>query len=202
MARQEFKKPDRSGPAAALATKENRMARTDDDNDRDDTTYADRSSTLAHSAAPSRGFFDFYKPGQGYYTRVWTGIASGVLICWFAYVLYEKFALVGAPETAKYIQVGAATASIIIFGLLGYWALALNRKVCDFLIATEGEMKKVNWTSRKEIIGSTKVVIFVMLSLAIVLFIVDTSFILFFNGIGVLKGGALFDTLRKMIGMK
>ena len=204
MAKYESKKSDRSGPATALASKENRMARPDDDNDRDDAQYADRSSPLAQAAAgaPSRGFFDIYKPTQGYHTRVWTGVSVGVLTCWFAYVLYEKLALVGETQSAKYIQVGAAVATLIILGLVSYWALALNRRVCDFLIATEGEMKKVSWTSRKEIIGSTKVVIFVMLSLATVLFIVDVFFIVFFNGIGILKGGGLFDVLKKLIGMK
>ena len=38
----------------------------------------------------------------------------------------------------------------------------------DFLIATDSEMKKVNWTSRKELIGSTKVVIVFMFLIAVV----------------------------------
>ena len=37
----------------------------------------------------------------------------------------------------------------------------------DFLIATDSEMKKVNWTSRKELIGSTKVVILFMFLIAV-----------------------------------
>ena len=42
----------------------------------------------------------------------------------------------------------------------------------DFLIATDSEMKKVNWTSRKELIGSTKVVIIFMFLIALFLFVV------------------------------
>ena len=38
----------------------------------------------------------------------------------------------------------------------------------DFLIATDSEMKKVNWTSRKELIGSTKIVIMFMFMIAVV----------------------------------
>ena len=144
------------------------------------------------------GFFEIYKSGQGYYTRIWSGVAYGVLVCWLAYFLYTKFELVGTGSTTKYLQVGVAVATIVGLGLVGYWALALNRRVCDFMIATEGEMKKVNWTSRKEIIGSTKVVIFVLLSLGILLFIVDMLFMLFFNWIGVLKGGSLFDAFKGM----
>lgn len=135
------------------------------------------------------GFFDIYKPSQGYHTRVWTGVSAGALICWFAHFLYEKFELVGSGTKTQYIQVGVAVATIVSLGLLTYWLLALNRRVCDFLIATEGEMKKVNWTSRKEIIGSTKVVIFVVIFMSIALFVVDVLFMLFFNAIGVLKGG-------------
>jgi preprotein translocase SecE subunit len=74
----------------------------------------------------------------------------------------------------------------------------LNRKVCDFLIHTESEMKKVSWTSRKDIIGSTKVVVFVMVALAILLFIVDVFFMFFFNAIGVLRGASFLDTLKEM----
>ena len=142
------------------------------------------------------GFFDIYKSGQGYYTRIWSGVGYGVLVCWLAYFLYEKLELFGTGATTRYVQVGVATATIIGFGLLGYWVLARNRRVGDFLIATEGEMKKVNWTSRKEIIGSTKVVVFVLVTMAVLLFVVDLFFMLFFNAIGILKGEGLFDALK------
>lgn len=135
------------------------------------------------------GFFDIYKPSQGYYTRIWTGVSLGVLICWMAHFLYEKFGVVGTGTTTKYIQTGVAVATILGLGLVSYWALALNRRICDFLIATEGEMKKVNWTSRKEIIGSTKVVIFVVVAMSVLLFVVDVFFMVFFNSIGILHGG-------------
>ena len=57
----------------------------------------------------------------------------------------------------------------------------------DFMIATEGEMKKVNWSTRREIIGSTKVVILFTVLLALLLFVVDLSFQALFSWIGVLK---------------
>ena len=46
----------------------------------------------------------------------------------------------------------------------------------DFLIATDSEMKKVNWTSRKELIGSTRVVILFVVGIAVVLFVYDLFF--------------------------
>jgi preprotein translocase subunit SecE len=56
----------------------------------------------------------------------------------------------------------------------------------DFMIATESEMKKVSWSSRKEVVGSTKVVIVTTFILAIILFGVDFLFTLIFHGMGIL----------------
>ncbi len=95
------------------------------------------------------------------------------------------------------LQVFIPVGVIITIGLFGYWILALNRKVCDFLIATEGEMKKVNWTSRAEIIGSTKVVIFMVVAMSTMLFMVDLFFMTIFGWLGVLKGTSLVDVLRE-----
>ncbi len=58
-----------------------------------------------------------------------------------------------------------------------YFAVALRLmnkpSNVDFLIATDSEMKKVNWTSRKELIGSSKVVILFMFFIAAYLFLND-----------------------------
>jgi len=145
---------------------------------------------------PSRGFLELYKPGQGYYTRVWTGAAAGLFICWGAHWLFTKLGVFNS----KVLQVSAAVAVILGFGLWAYHLLGRSRKVGDFLIATEGEMKKVNWTSRREIIGSTKVVIFVVIAMTVVLFLVDLFFMGFFSGIGVLKGPGFMQTVRAMFG--
>lgn len=151
----------------------------------EDRPSPEYSSQVA--AEPRRGFFDLYKPGQGHNTRVWSGVGFGALVCWFAYFLYEKLAVLEAGATTKIIRISVLVGVIVVFGLLGYWLLGLNRKVCDFLIATEGEIKKVNWTTRKDIIGSTKVVIFVVIALTVLLFGVDFFFLQFFRWIEVLK---------------
>jgi preprotein translocase SecE subunit len=57
----------------------------------------------------------------------------------------------------------------------------------DFLIATDSEMKKVNWTSKRELIGSTKVVILFMFAIAIILFVLDLLFNTVFYSIRVLN---------------
>ena len=57
----------------------------------------------------------------------------------------------------------------------------LNRvSVADFMIAAEGEMKKVSWSSRKEIAVSTFIVIMVVIIMAVLLGVTDINFKLFF----------------------
>ena len=67
-----------------------------------------------------------------------------------------------------------------------YWIVNRPRSA-DFMIAAEGEMKKVSWSSKKEIIGGTKVVIATTFILALLLLAVDLAFGLVFQFIGVLK---------------
>ncbi len=69
-------------------------------------------------------------------------------------------------------------------GLFVLWIV--NRpRAADFLIATEGEMKKVSWSSKKEIIGSTKVVIITTFILAVILFGIDFLFQMLFTKAGI-----------------
>ena len=75
---------------------------------------------------------------------------------------------------------------VVGFALLTFFLM--NKPTnADFLIATDSEMKKVNWTSRKELIGSTKVVIGFMFMIAFLLFALDVLFGYFFFAIDVLK---------------
>jgi preprotein translocase subunit SecE len=76
---------------------------------------------------------------------------------------------------------------LILLGLavLMFWIVNRPRSA-DFLIATEGEMKKVSWSSKKEIIGSTKVVIIATFMLAALLYVVDAMFALLFVKMGVM----------------
>ena len=68
-----------------------------------------------------------------------------------------------------------------------WWVTYTSRKSGDFMIATEGEMKKVSWSTRREIIGSTKVVILFTILFAVYLFVVDVVCVFLFSSIGVLK---------------
>ena len=115
-----------------------------------------------------------YKRGQGYWTRMMSAIAAGVLVLMGAVWLWDTVGLVriGNVQTI-YIQ---AVASVIFVGVLfwiGYLLIGCKPKVVDFLIATEGEMKKVNWSTRREIMGSTWVVIGLTVVIAAIITVLD-----------------------------
>jgi len=133
-------------------------------------------------------WFQIYKPTQGYWTRMLTAVGGGAMILWGASWLFNKFSVIRSTEYGLLIQVAVAVVYIVVLGFLLYWAAGKNTSTVDFFISVEGEMKKVNWTSRPEIIGSTKIVILFVIFVSLMLFIVDTFFMLFFSEIGVLKG--------------
>ena len=136
------------------------------------------------------GFFTIYKKGQGYWTRIGT-VGGAVLIALLtAQFLYSR--------AAVWFQVNNRPNMPVVLGLVGgFLALftlvvfqVINRvNVVDFLIATDSEMKKVNWTTKAELIGSTKVVIIFMLFIAFLLFAFDTFFGYVFYLIKVLQFG-------------
>jgi preprotein translocase subunit SecE len=125
-----------------------------------------------------------YKRGQGKYTRVATFIAAMVIIVVGAIALSGKLS---GYDSTKWppIRFGVPVAVVAVLTFLMFWIV--NRpKSADFLIATEGEMKKVSWSSRKEIIGSTKVVIVTTFLMAGILFFVDILFQVVFAKMGVI----------------
>ena len=69
-----------------------------------------------------------------------------------------------------------------------------RHNIVDFMIATEAEMKKVNWPSKKEVIGSTWIVICGTLMLALLMFVADFLFIWLFTKIEILNTGAAAAT--------
>jgi preprotein translocase subunit SecE len=72
---------------------------------------------------------------------------------------------------------------VIVFAALAvlvYW-LMNKPSVADFLIAAEGELKKVNWSSRREVAVSTIVVIVVVVFMAVLLGATDLVFQMFFG---------------------
>ncbi len=86
-----------------------------------------------------------------------------------------------------YLQAGVTGGVMLLGSIAVYWFVGSNRRSVDFLINTDGEMRKVNWSTRKEIIGSTQVVIVAAFIIAAFLFLIDISFQQFFQFIGVLE---------------
>ena len=124
-----------------------------------------------------------YKRNQGKTIRVTTAVAMILLSAWGAYAL---------KETLRGKDVGVYISYIIpaiVFALLcvATYFLTNKPKPADFLIATEGEMKKVAWSIKAEIFGSTKVVIIATFILAALLFMVDLGFRSGFIAMGVLE---------------
>lgn len=146
------------------------------------------------TAESRKSFFELYKRNQGTYTRAGTAIGAGVLILSGGDFLYKKLALESDAAWTQWAQVGIPLLVVVLLGLLLWWVVGVNRKCCDFMIATEGEMKKVSWSSKKELIGSTKVVILFTALLAMSLFLVDFVFMTFFNAVGVLRGASPWET--------
>jgi len=122
-------------------------------------------------------FTQIYKPGQGKYTRLGSGFTVGVVVAAGCYQLYKM--LTGSDVS---LWISTMVPAVILVGLLAgtYWLLN-KPAVADFLIAAEGELKKVNWSSRKEIAVSTLVVIIVVILMAALLGTTDFVFQLVFQ---------------------
>lgn len=140
--------------------------------------------------------FGIYKPDQGYWTRMMTALGAGALVLgtagWVAGQLQgAKFGAAGADGTAavdpRFVQLMGAGPVILIGAILVYWLVYSKPRSSEFLIATEGEMKKVNWSTPKEIMGSTWVVMGISLLLIVALLLVDVAFSRFFHWIKVLE---------------
>ena len=137
------------------------------------------------------GFFHIYKKGQGYWTRMGTAAGAALIAALTANFLYHQLPVwIGAvgveSAKAKSLSIYIIGALLIGFALLVFWLM--NKPAnADFMIQTDSEMKKVNWTSRRELMGSTKVVIIFMFLIAFLLFAFDIIFGFFFYFIGVLQ---------------
>jgi preprotein translocase SecE subunit len=132
-------------------------------------------------------WFSIYKPTQGYWTRVLTAIGGAALVLWGAQWLLMRLEGLQGSTVQQVIRFGVPLVWIIGLGLAMYWAIGRSPRVIDFFISVEGEMKKVNWSSRQEVIGATKVVLLFVVLFSLMLAAVDVVFKEFFSLIGVLK---------------
>ena len=134
---------------------------------------------------------EIYKPSQGKYTRILSFVGVMGIAVIGAYVLGENLKGWTTPTDRKnpvanyYVAYGVPAGIVLASAVVMFWFV--NRpRTADFLIATEGEMKKVSWSSRREISGSTKVVIVTTIIIAGVLFGMDFILAELFRWLGIM----------------
>ena len=186
--------------AAVTKSKDGNKAMADEDLPREGDERADEPRNEAGKPEPvnyrgpqpkrasQAGFFTIYKKGQGYWTRMGTAIGAGFLGVMVSFELFQQIPTF-LHGTQKHDQRVALIVALVFLAAYSLWAFWFTNKpsTVDFLVATDSEMKKVNWTTRKELIGSTKVVILFMFLIAIYLFVCDLVFGGFFQMIHVLR---------------
>lgn len=126
----------------------------------------------------------YYKPGQA------TGVRLTAYLSVFAVTVFGAYSFYRLPPTTSswwaniaHVELAGVTFGLkpILFPTVGIVLtvmlvafLLMNReKWGDFLIETEGELKKVAWPARKEYLGSSVVVILVIVVISVFLHVVD-----------------------------
>lgn len=116
--------------------------------------------------------FDIYKRGQGKYARLCSAFAIAIIAGLGCLQLYKKLQ---AGDLGLWVETMVPAGLFVTLALLIFW-LVNKPSLANFLIAAEGEMKKVSWSSRQEIAVSTFIVIVFVISMALLLGITDVSF--------------------------
>jgi preprotein translocase subunit SecE len=170
----------------------------DDDEDRPEPTpskpkaleYTPPAGAGPKAAGGGMGFA-IYKVGQGYWTRMCTAggvaVVLAILGFWLQQNVVPRISALDNRPGASATAVGVVMLAVIVF----LWRYLNKPKVVDFLIETEKEMGKVNWTDRTALLGSTRIVIIFVVVISLILFAYDLMFGYFFNLIGILKVGPL-----------
>ncbi|MGD8451694.1 MAG: preprotein translocase subunit SecE [Phycisphaerae bacterium] len=155
----------------------------------DETLAPERVSRPASAGSGGASPLRPYKPGQGRHVRWGTAGGAGVIAVAGAMFVYDWLAAPFGGNSTSDVVLRTLIPVVLLIGAawLIWWLTGTRRGSVDFMIATEGEMKKVNWSSRREVFGATKVVIFTVLAMGMMLAVVDFVFMGLFALIGVLK---------------
>jgi preprotein translocase SecE subunit len=120
---------------------------------------------------------DIYKRGQGKYTRLCSAFGAAIIAGLGCLRLYTKLR---ATDIGLWAETMVPAGLFVGLCLLIFW-LVNKPTIAGFLIAAEGEMKKVSWSSKKEIAVSTFIVIVVVIFMAFLLGVTDLGFQMFFD---------------------
>ncbi|MEP9411743.1 MAG: preprotein translocase subunit SecE [Candidatus Brocadia sp.] len=151
-------------------------------------------------------FFGIYRKGLGVYSRITVGIALGILALFASVSLHNV--LIDLPNIAGSAKVPLIDVSLswglvcafLLFVFLGFLIGIFvagfetgikpldnsGKKTVEFLIDTQGELQKVSWPSKYELVGSTAVVIVSVVVIGIFILGVDWFVALIMEYIGVL----------------
>ena len=121
--------------------------------------------------------FSIYKKGQGKYTRIISAVVILTIVGLGCLRLYKKLEVF---DLGLWVETMVPVAVFAVLAIIVFW-LTNKPSMADFMISAEGEMKKVNWSSKSEVAVSTFVVIVVVVFMAAMLGVVDLGFSLFFN---------------------
>ena len=110
-----------------------------------------------------------YKRGQGKYTRMISALGGAAIVAIGCLQLYRTL---DAADIGLWIETMVPVGLFIALSVLMMW-MVNNPSIADFMISAEGEMKKVNWSTRQEVAVSTVVVISVVIILAVLLGVSD-----------------------------
>ena len=119
---------------------------------------------------------NIYKRGQGANTRLYSGLIAFAIVAIGCWVLYGKLQILGNVWLETLVPFGLCAG----LGGLIFW-IVNKPSIADFMISAEGEIKKVSWSSRKEIMISTLVVMIVVALMAIMLSLADWFFAFLFR---------------------
>jgi len=138
--------------------------------------------------------FTVHKRGQGMYARAGAALVLGFTVLYGCWELYQSEMLQGLPALSLGrigldVKWGMIVAGVLFAALLalivaltfgfttqGRWLKGLESKstgFVEFLIDVEGELRKVAWPSRRQLMNSTSVVLLAVVLVAVFIFGVD-----------------------------
>ncbi len=125
-----------------------------------------------------------HKRNQGRTVRLVTSVTFGIVFALAAWRLNETLAATDLSDN-RWVRV---TPGVVLFG--GWWfcyRIVNWPRFADFLIAVEAEMSKVSWPTQTELFRSSLVVIFLIFSMAALLFGFDMFWQATFRFFGILN---------------
>jgi preprotein translocase SecE subunit len=125
--------------------------------------------------------FNIYKRGQGKYTRLGSGFGAAIVAALGCFKLYQRLQ---GSELGLWIETMLPVGVFVVLCFVIFW-LANKPTIADFFVSSEGEMKKVSWSSKTEVAVSTFIVIVVVIIMAALLGLTDLGFLFFFDWLGI-----------------